>query len=978
MTGNYLHDQVKYVAPHGLWMQADVARISWYGRPASVTYVRDVTEQKQLQLALERENSGWQRLVNHIPSGLAIVKFTGDDLVCLGVNDYCLQILGIAKEKMVDKNFAATANNFLPEDAARRRRDWDIIKETGSLDAVYRFYNPNRGKISWVELRTRVVDQPDGTKLAYVTYFDINAQREAEMQAQQNRQLYETAVEAAQLVMWEYDIPGRRIIVGDNKYSIKHYERLGYPAVIENVPDSLLWHIAESSIPAVRAMYDAVGQGQDAACDVWGKEESGRKSQCAHITYRVVRPSQGRPVKAYGIAQDVTARKVAEDQYRQERAYLRGHDPDNLIAKGRHNLTQNCLGEFIARGGQALDTSLNDTYDEAVQKLAAMATDAGKRAEFAAMLDRQELIRQFHNGVTRFFLEYERQKPGQPPIWVRTDMSTFKAPHSDDIECFMYTYDLTREILERQVMEKLPGLGYDFLSIIDVEKETYAYLRHLSEAAETLVDTDISYEESILVEIERYVLPAQRDRVRRYSRLPMIVKALEVNGRYTTVYSIRNSRGVIRQRCGQFAYVDGSRRTLFYCRSDVTEQYESEQRQLAQLQEAKQEADAANAAKSQFLSNISHDMRTPLNGIIGFSNLALHTEDRTKKQDYLQKINHSGELLLDLINDTLDLSKIESGTLVLRPERVNFSDVIEDVTVPIRAMAESKGQHVTVHLEQPAFGWVNVDRLQLKKIALNLLSNAVKYTGEGGHIDLTVKKEGTVHGKADCCIVVSDTGIGIKPDFLPRIYEPFAQASPFTTGNAIGTGLGLAIVKRIVDLMGGTIAVESTVGTGTRFTLHLPMEEVAPARDGDAAVEALPTLAGLQVLMCEDNELNAEITQTILKEKGVTVTWAADGQQGLDLFRAAAPGHFQAILMDLRMPVLDGIETARVIRSLDRADARQIPIIAITADAYQEDIKRCREAGMNGHVAKPIVPELLFAELAKVKSSGKWLKSSGQ
>ena len=387
------------------------------------------------------------------------------------------------------------------------------------------------------------------------------------------------------------------------------------------------------------------------------------------------------------------------------------------------------------------------------------------------------------------------------------------------------------------------------------------------------------------------------------------------------------------------------------------------ERQKLQVESLQKSAEEKNA----FFSNISHDMRTPLNAILGFIRLAkkdgLPAEQR---REYLNKAESSGELMLDLINDTLTLSKASSGKLQVHPEPIRGRELFASVIDPIREAAEKKNVVFTADYSQALDRAVMADRLNVQKIFLNLLSNAVKYTPAGGHVSLKIYNEPAADGTPDSILAVSDDGIGISEEFLPHIYEPFTQEKR-TGYESVGTGLGLSIVKQLVDLMGGTIDVQSEKGKGTTFTVRLHFEE-ADAADvsGTAPASAADTdLTGKKILLCEDNALNREIAVALLKDGGMEVTAAENGRLGVQRFSDSARGEFSAVLMDVRMPEMDGYTATAAIRALGRPDAETIPIIAMTADAYADDIDKCIAAGMDGHIAKPIDPSALFMELRK-------------
>ena len=382
-----------------------------------------------------------------------------------------------------------------------------------------------------------------------------------------------------------------------------------------------------------------------------------------------------------------------------------------------------------------------------------------------------------------------------------------------------------------------------------------------------------------------------------------------------------------------------------------------------QLKDAVQQATEANEAKSDFLSSMSHDMRTPLNGIIGFTNFALAEKDGARKQEDLEKIRQSSSILLGLVNDTLELSRIESGKFVLEPAWFKAADLVNGIVIVIEEAADRRGVSFTSTVELPDDLAIRADRLKLQELLLNLLSNAVKYTEPGGWVRLAISRSPRDDASL-CRIVVADNGIGISEEFLPHVFDSFAQERNVSRGAEGGSGLGLAIVKRIVDLMGGTITVESKKGVGSTFTVILPIETRIGMSEGqDAESEASAgsvRVKGTSILLVEDNALNTEIARRLLEDEGAHVTCVVNGQQALDAFEESESGSIDLILMDVHMPVMDGLEATARIRALERSDATNVPIVAMTADAYAEDVRKCLAAGMSDHVAKPIDPQRLF------------------
>jgi len=377
----------------------------------------------------------------------------------------------------------------------------------------------------------------------------------------------------------------------------------------------------------------------------------------------------------------------------------------------------------------------------------------------------------------------------------------------------------------------------------------------------------------------------------------------------------------------------------------------------------------ANEAKSNFLSSVSHDMRTPLNGIIGFIDLARSCTEMDTIQNYLDKIKISSSILLDLINDTLELSKMENGKLHITPEPIDTFELIDHITVPMKAACEAKSIKFVLDLTNVPDEVVMADRINVQKVFLNLIGNAVKFTPQDGKIEFILSMEDSRTLKA----VVKDNGRGMSADFMEtKLFQPFSQEKRNEAASQAGSGLGLSIVKQLVSLMNGTISVQSKLGEGTAFTVILPFEVAteeqkrAKNQNKENVEKDFSDLKGKRMLLCEDNHLNTEIARSILEHQGVEVFCAENGKAGLDMFVASNTGFYDVILMDIRMPVMDGYQATSAIRALPRKDAVSIPIVFMTADAPDETMRSHLEKEANGYVSKPINPQFLFSLLLKL------------
>jgi len=386
------------------------------------------------------------------------------------------------------------------------------------------------------------------------------------------------------------------------------------------------------------------------------------------------------------------------------------------------------------------------------------------------------------------------------------------------------------------------------------------------------------------------------------------------------------------------------------------------------LAKALADAKRADSAKSDFLSRMSHDMRTPLNGIIGMTYLAQEIENPPRTRNCLEKIETSSKFLLGLINDVLDMAKAESGKMTLHPEPYSLRQLLSYVEAVIKPLCVEKGVNLVFDLQPVEKRRPVIDPLRFNQLCFNLLSNAVKYTPEGGTVTLQIHDRMLSDAKLAMDLEISDTGIGMSEEFQKSMFEPFTQENRNDASLTRGTGLGLAIAKKIIDVMGGSVKVRSKLGEGTSFHIQLefdsvPLDEPTQPAPEERAAD-LSGLAGKHILLCEDHQLNQEIAKALLTEGGMTVITAENGLIGKEKFSRSAPGYYSAILMDIRMPVMDGYTATREIRALARPDAQTVPIIAMTADAFADDVQRCLDAGMNGHLAKPIEPKLLYQTLS--------------
>ena len=390
------------------------------------------------------------------------------------------------------------------------------------------------------------------------------------------------------------------------------------------------------------------------------------------------------------------------------------------------------------------------------------------------------------------------------------------------------------------------------------------------------------------------------------------------------------------------------------------------------VSDALEAAQEANKAKTAFLSSMSHEIRTPMNAIIGLDNLALQKKDLDDDtREYLEKIGASARHLLSLINDILDMSRIESGKMVLRNEPFSFRDVLDQINVMVMTQCSDKGLKYDCTIGAGIADSYIGDEVKLKQVLINILSNAIKFTDAPGNVSMSVVRTAVFEDKSTLKFMISDTGIGMDESFIPKVFDTFTQEFGGSTNKYGSTGLGMAITKNIVEIMNGSISVKSVKGKGTEFTVMVTLSNCDQGSTGQAGPADTSSgkaagLDGRNILLAEDVFINAEIMKEILKIRGANIDHAEDGIQVVEKFSSSMPRHYDAILMDIRMPKMDGLEAAAAIRALDRDDAATVPIIALTANAFDEDVQRSLQVGMNAHLSKPVEPDRLYQTLERL------------
>ena len=502
------------------------------------------------------------------------------------------------------------------------------------------------------------------------------------------------------------------------------------------------------------------------------------------------------------------------------------------------------------------------------------------------------------------------------------------------------------------------ALAGDYFSIYIVDPDTDKFVEYSATREYDELGVEKAGEDFFNLSrrnMERLIYPGDRERFLGTFYKEKVMSILERDGSFTMKYRLMMDGSPMWVSMKATLLVDKDGRHLIIGTNNIDAQMKRE------LEYQQHVAEARISARNDFLANMSHDIRTPMNAIVGYTNIAKsRMDDPEMVTDALEKIGSSSHFLLSLINDILDISKIESGKMQINRAPCDLGEIfrrIEDITA---LQARSKSLIITYQHDSVRHFRVNADELRIEQILVNIISNAIKYTPEGKTVDLIAEEEPAGGERYLYRFIVRDTGIGIGEEYLPHIFESFTREEKTTVNSVQGTGLGLAITAKVVELMGGKISVKSTLGEGSEFTVELELESLEREDEAAESEAGGIDLAGRRVLLVEDNDINAEIAVMILSQYGVEVDRAENGRQGLERIQEHGDGYYDAVLMDIQMPVMNGYEATRAIRALEGAYCKTLPIIAMSANAYDEDVKDCLASGMDAHIAKPFHPEELL------------------
>ncbi|MDD3403806.1 MAG: ATP-binding protein [Hespellia sp.] len=659
-------------------------------------------------------------------------------------------------------------------------------------------------------------------------------------------------------------------------------------------------------------------------------------------------------------------RNAKELEKKYQTAQKRGRQPeDNVVASAIYNLSKEVPIEYnyenlIAPGEQLVS----------LKKIAgiesALILDEADRNEYIELHDEKKLIQRYENGEQEITMFFRSRLPDGKVCWVQDILHIMRQPQGEDILLFEFGYNVNKEKSLDIMMEFAVNDEYDLIGSVNFEDNGAVLLygeNSYNVFNENVVEED--YTVSLIRFANNAVVPEDREEYLAWTNIDSVKERLKDANAFEFYFHMQKDGQRKAKRVRYIAYEE-NRNICLFIQNDITAVVEEEKRKQKVLRDALESAENANHYKSLFLSQMSHEIRTPMNAIIGMAKLAGDTGEMKEKDEYIKKIQSSSDYLLGIINDILDMSRIEHGKFELHPTWLTAEEIYNtciDMLAP--AMKEKQIEFHYPPMKQASKLEYYVDALRIQQVYMNLLNNALKFTPKGGTIRLSIKNISYDKNKSIDQITISDTGCGMSKEFMKRIFKPFEQEQNPYSNQVQGTGLGLALVKQIVTAMGGDICVESELGKGSTFRFTVPYEYRLMQRTKlEKPALDLRVLEGKRVLLAEDHPLNREIAIKLLEKQGMQVDVVYNGREAVEVFQRTALGFYQMILMDIRMPKQNGIEATKEIRGLDRADARTIPIVAMTANAFDDDVRQSIEAGMNAHLAKPIDPQKMYETIA--------------
>ena len=798
---------------------------------------------------------------------------------------------------------------------------------------------------------------------AFVEYVrDVTEHRETEAALRAEQEKFSIALENSDIIVWEYDPV--------NHVSVRTESCLGdfrFPTEMAGVPCSAIEQgfVHPDSAEEYIELYKRIDRGDDSSSARIKMLNRHGEPRWMKVEIRSIFDTERRPIRAIGRGIDITDQVEAEEKFAAFWNY-RQTVKKNTIASFRMNLTANWCGDGISANPEVLEMNVDDTVDGIFNYAYERFPSEEELHRYKAVFSREALLKLFNKGETSPSLEYRYcVKPGQPQ-WIRAVVDMQRNPATGDVVALMYAFDINREKINEAIITKVIAGDYDFIMLVDIRMNSFSLFLGSDEQVIVPPQSGTDYLSMMKDVNDRGVLEDDIDRAIRDMTPETMEENLSIAPIFSSIYRAKKNDGGVSYKKIRYCWLDKSVGHIMLTRSDVTDEISEQARQQELLRSALTQAQQANRAKTDFLSKMSHEIRTPMNAIIGMNALAAQNPNNAEQTaDCIAKVGISARYLLSLINDILDMSRIESGKVNLRNEPFPFEDFINGINSLVYEHASENGLHYdSIVMGFPSEKYSG-DSMKLQQILMNLLGNAVKFTPCGGKVQLIVQQERADHDRAFMKFTVNDTGCGISEEFQRVMFDPFEQEHGGITSQYGGTGLGLAITKNLVELMGGSIYVNSIVGVGTEFIVTVPLGIV---HDGETRLTRTRLqLEKMAALVVDDEIQICEQTKNLLIDIGMRAEWADSGPKAVQIVkeRWRQKRYFDVILIDWKMPQMDGIETARRIRKIV---GPEVTIIIITAYEWAEIEREAKAAGVNVLVTKPLFRSSLISTVERACS----------
>lgn len=924
-----------------------------------VIVLRDNRRRRVLIGEVQARERQLQNVLDLVPGGICSFRVDGaNDFEMLHFNTGFYQMLGYSSPP--EDRDPHQVREIHPDDRDSFWKQISLCRQGAQhVQETFRMRRQD-GTYIWMSLQAALAQTENDSRTYYGVFSDVNALKQLQEHLEEDERTLQAAMAHANVDYWIY-YPEQQIAY-QSKFSCKMYN---LPEKMVNYPDS--WYAQnitlEEDVPELRRAFEIIDAGgEHAACEVRERQVNGTV-QWIEIKMTALHDGEGNRTKVLCTGVICTERHREMERYERQNQQIQALLP-NAVASAQMNLTKNtCIP------GPALYPNLlaemDGTADAMFRRMKERAVNAEQAEMFFTRFNRQALLDAYERGTSLISVDRSCWINGACRwLTLRVDMA--RNPATGDVEANIYSFDIDDQKSMEQIMDTVIRREYLMILRIDLASDTARIFS--SQDGQNFIHEIAHVEESILGTVrDSYAGDDMEDTLDRL-RFTEVRAQLEKNTEYVVYTDCRNGSGNIRRLRYAFDWLDRDSGTVCCTMTDTTDVFAKERRRNEALRSALEEARRANQAKSEFLSRMSHEIRTPMNAILGLTQLAKEDAMTAGVVEMLTKIQTSGEYLLGLINDVLDMSRIESGRVELHPENVNAQKMfrtIRDLMVP-----RMEEKHIRFHMDISGASapFVVIDPLRVQQIYVNILGNAVKFSKPGSEIFCTVNHALCGENQVTSTMVFRDQGCGMSRDFLKRIFDPFEQEHNIYQNPQSGTGLGLAIVKNLVEQMNGTIRVKSELGKGSEFTVQITVPKGQPIDDAEEEppeTAAWVCLEGKRILLAEDHPINTEIAKKMLTRHGMLIDHAENGQTALECYLSADVRHYDAILMDIRMPVMDGINAARAIRTSGRPDAADIPIIAMTANAFEKDRQETRAAGMNAHLSKPVQQQELLSVLRR-------------